>query len=275
MTAKQADYSKLDQPEILGAIFHPRKSLDSPPPEGAVDHGIQVDEGIRLGARFYLGDSAGPNILFFHGNGEIVADYDPFGPLYAEQGLNLLAVDYRGYGKSGGSPTVSNMMSDAHIVLEDVRGWLNGAGHTGPLIIMGRSLGSAPALELAATYPDEIAGLIIESGFATSLPLLVNLGIDVHAQGLTEEDGFNNIRKIEKFTKPTLIIHAQNDQIIPVDNIWLLHAQCAARHKDLQIVPNADHNTIILQTGRMYFEAIKRFTYKITGNKPRWKKRKR
>lgn len=275
MNANQAEYDKLDQPEILAAIFHPRHSLKSPPPAGTVDLGIQVDEGIRLGARFHLGDAAGPNILFFHGNGEIVADYDFIGPSYAEQGLNLLAVDYRGYGKSGGTPTVTNMMGDAHIVLEEVREWLTGAGHTGPLIIMGRSLGSAPAVELAATHQDEIDGLIIESGFATTLPLLVNLGVDVQALGLTEKHGFNNVRKIEKFTKPTLIIHAQNDQIIPVDNIWLLHAQCAARHKDLQIVPKADHNTIILQTGRLYFETIKRFTYKITGNQPRWKRSKR
>jgi pimeloyl-ACP methyl ester carboxylesterase len=157
------------------------------------------------------------------------------------------------------------MLGDSHIIFDDVKVWLSAAGHTGPLIIMGRSLGSAPALELASTHSDEIAGMIIESGFSTTLPLLVTLGVDVVGLGITENNGFRNVRKISTFTKPTLIIHGQYDEIIPVNSAAILQAQSPARTKELQVVPGASHNTIIASAGELYFSAIKQFCNKISG----------
>jgi len=58
------------------------------------------------------------------------------------------------------------MMRDSHVIFEYISDWLDEGDFTGPLIIMGRSLGSAPALELAEQYKDRIDGLIIDSGFA-------------------------------------------------------------------------------------------------------------
>lgn len=275
MTANQGEYAKLDQPEILNVLFRPRKTRDSKTPAGATDLGIQADEGVRLGARFYQASAESPNILLFHGNNEITSDYDFVGPSYNEQNLNLLVVDYRGYGKSGGNPTVTDMLRDARTVFAEFKTWLTAARYTGPLIIMGRSLGCACALELAATQPDEIAGLIIESGFSTTMQFLLSQGLDPAALKITEEDGFNNVRKIEGFTKPTLIIHAQNDELIPVQHAGILHAQCAARSKEFQIVPGATHNTIIAKTGRMYFKVIKQFINKALCIKPRRSRRKK
>ena len=80
---------------------------------------------------------------------------------------------------------------------------------------MGRSLGSASVLELAAAHSNLIHGLIIESGFAYAAPLLKLLGIDIEALGFKEAHGFGNIDKIKAFAKPTLIIHAEFDHIIP------------------------------------------------------------
>ena len=274
MTTVSHDYSKLDQPGVLQAIFHPRmEALPAKPPQSAVEVGIPVDEGIRLHARFHLASKEDPNILFFHGNGEIVSDYDEIGPFYSKYGMNFLAVDYRGYGRSTGSPTVTSMLGDAHIVLDAAKEWLDAVEHTGPLIIMGRSLGSAAAIELASCHPDDIAGLIIESGFATTLPLLMKLGVDVSGLGITEEDGFRNVRKISSFTKPTLFIHGQYDEIIPVNSAAILQAQSPARLKELQVVPGASHNTIITQTGEMYFSVIKQFTNKISGIRATRRKR--
>lgn len=273
MTANQGEYAKLDQPEILNVLFHPRGALDSKPPAGATDLGIPADEGVRLSARFYQAATESPNILLFHGNSEIVNDYDFIGPLYNEQGLNLLVVDYRGYGKSGGKPTVTAMLNDAHTVFADFKEWLAAAQYTGPLIIMGRSLGCTCALELAAAHADEIAALIIESGFSTTMQFLLSQGIDPAALDITEEDGFNNVRKIERFTKPTLIIHAQNDEFIPVQHVGILHAQCIAKSKEFQIVPGAKHNTIMARTGRMYFEVIKQFINKALCIKPKRNRR--
>ena len=80
---------------------------------------------------------------------------------------------------------------------------------------MGRSLGSASVLELAAAYPEKVAGLIIESGFALAGPLLQLLGVNPASLGFTEESGFNHLAKIRTWHKPLLIIHAEFDHIIP------------------------------------------------------------
>jgi pimeloyl-ACP methyl ester carboxylesterase len=274
MTQTTYDYSKLDQPEVLQIIFHPRREPDTgPPPSNAVDEAITVADGVRLHARFHLAGQEEPNILFFHGNGETVSDYDDIGSFYTRFGMNFLAVDYRGYGRSSGSPTVTAMLADAHQVLAAVKAWLSAAGHTGPLLIMGRSLGAAAALELAASHADSVAGLIIESGFATTLPLLMNLGVDVAGLGITEEDGFRNVRKISSFTKPTLIIHGQYDEIIPVNSAAILQAQSPARAKEFQVVPGASHNTIIASAGELYFSVIKQFCNKISGIRAQRRKR--
>ncbi|MER3421020.1 MAG: alpha/beta hydrolase, partial [Chloroflexota bacterium] len=109
------DFSLLDRPHILAFLFYPRPDW-SPPPEGAEDLTIPVADGVSLSARLYTADRDWPVILFFHGNGEVVADYDAIAPLYHGSGLNLLVVDYRGYGRSGGRPTVAALHADAHRV---------------------------------------------------------------------------------------------------------------------------------------------------------------
>lgn len=269
------EYPKLDQAEVCKVIFHPRSEAGAVPPAAAIDHVFEVEDGVRVGARFHMAAEDGANILFFHGNGEVVGDYDQIGPMYNEQGLNLLAVDYRGYGVSNGTPTVTSMMRDAHLVFKEAADWLKENNYRGPLLIMGRSLGSAPAIELAASYQDEIVALIIESGFATTMPLLQRLGLDTRSLSITEEDGFGNAVKISTVTKPTLILHGRRDQIIPVVEAEILQAQSGARSKEFQVVPGADHNSIIAVAGRRYFEAIRFFVDKISGNLPRWRRKKR
>jgi len=153
------DYSALDRPEIVSAVFHPRPDLALAPSQDSQELFIPVEEGVALMARVHQGLPQGANILFFHGNGEIVSDYDQLGPIYSQMGMTFIPVDYRGYGQSSGSPTVSNMMGDSHTVFDFIRAWLQEKGHSGPLIIMGRSLGSAPALELAASRQKEFQAL--------------------------------------------------------------------------------------------------------------------
>jgi alpha-beta hydrolase superfamily lysophospholipase len=255
-----AGYAKLDQPAVLQVLFHPRRE-ETPPPPGALDLTIRVADSISLGARFFSAREAAtvPNILFFHGNGEVVSDYDEIGLGFAEAGINFLAVDYRGYGRSDGHPAATTMLADAHAVLEEVRSWLAAAGHGGPLLVMCRSLGSAPAIELMASHQEVLAGLIIDSGFSLTMPLLECLGVDVQALNLTEADGFKNQLKIAQVLKPTYILHGQFDQIIPVASAEELQAQCGARNKEFSVVPGADHNDLFERAGRLYFEVIRRF----------------
>jgi len=114
---KNIDFSKYDRPEILQVLFHPRPEwggILGGGGGGGLDVMIPVEEDVGIGGRFHIRAKDDPNILFFHGNGEIVADYDEMGPVYNRLGINFLPVDYRGYGRSGGRPSITAMMQDCH-----------------------------------------------------------------------------------------------------------------------------------------------------------------
>jgi fermentation-respiration switch protein FrsA (DUF1100 family) len=251
------DYAPLDRPEILMFLFHPRPEWRDPATEGqGEDLLIPVEGDISVGARFHMQGRSAPTILFFHGNGEIVGDYDDLAPIYNQMGINFLPVDYRGYGRSTGEPTITAMMRDCHVIFDFVTTWLRDKGRRGPLILMGRSLGSASALELAAHYKDRIHGLIVESGFAYSGPLLQLLGVDLKVIGFNEAAGLGNIDKIRTFDKPTLIIHAEQDHIIPFSDGQALYDASPAPDKTLLKIPGANHNDIFMRGLSDYMAAI-------------------
>lgn len=265
MDPAQIDYSALDRPEILMFLFHPRpewRGIDGDE-DGVEDLLIPVEKGIQLGARFYGQDPAAPTILFFHGNGEIVDDYHELGPIYTGMGINFLPVDYRGYGRSTGQPTITAMMRDGHAVFAYVRRWLRDKGPSGPFLVMGRSLGSACALELACHYQADIQGLIVESGFAYAGPLLRLLGVDLDAIAFSEEKGFRNVDKVRDFLRPTLIIHAELDHIIPFSDGQALYEACPAQEKTLLKIPGANHNDIFMKGLSAYLQAVKDLMEKI------------
>ncbi|MFZ0943120.1 MAG: alpha/beta fold hydrolase [Syntrophobacteraceae bacterium] len=253
------DYSVLDSPEISLRIFHPRAEMRSFANTSTNDISIPVGDQITIGARFHIANKEAPNILFFHGNGEIAADYDDIGPLFNRMGINFLPVDYRGYGRSGGEPTVSSMMRDCHSIYDFTKKWLSDNGYTGEFIVMGRSLGSAPALELASAHEDTIGGLIIESGFALAEPLLRLLGVDLHSLNFTESKGFRNIDKMKQFRKPVLIIHAEFDHIIPYSDALQFYGASPSPDKMLLKIPGANHNDIFYRGLKEYMSAIKSF----------------
>ncbi len=260
-----SDYSNFDRPEICAVLFHPRPAVPGPVQrDKAEDVLIPVSEAVVLGGTFHQAGVSASNILFFHGNGEIVQDYDELGALFVAQGINFLAVDYRGYGHSTGRPTVSAMMADSHLVFHWAQKWLPEKGCTGPLIVMGRSLGSASALEIAFAYEDKLAGLVIESGFAYALPLLRLMGLSVDSMGLAEADGFRNIDKIKGYVSPLLVIHAEYDHIVPFSDGRALYEACPAASKDFLKIKEADHNTIYYYGINQYMTAIKDFVVNIT-----------
>ena len=262
---RPVDYSNLDRPEVLTVLFHPRSDYEHIQlPLTSHEVMIPVEENVAVGACFHMISSSGPNILFFHGNGEIVADYAELGPLYNKININFLAVDFRGYGKSDGKPTVTAMMQDCHTILNWALKWLEDGGFSGPLIVMGRSLGSASALEIASCVPDVIDGLIIESGFAFASPLLELLGISPSAVGFNEEESFGHIDKIKKVDKPTLVIHAEFDHIIPFTDGEALHSASPAKNKTLLKIPGANHNDIFSRGLADYLKAIEVFALNLS-----------
>ena len=70
-----------------------------------------------------------------------LGDYDDIGPVYNQYGLNLLAVDYRGYGTSGGTPTVTAMLKDSHVIIQRSAGVAEKEGYAGTAVDYGSVAG--------------------------------------------------------------------------------------------------------------------------------------
>jgi hypothetical protein len=250
----------LDRPEILQLIFYPRRDFSlEPRVPNAVNHFVPVGEGISISCRFYFGGETSPTILFFHGNGEIASDYDELAPLFTQIGINLFVADYRGYGLSGGKPTLADMIKDAHFIFNGLKQMLGQKGYCESLFVMGRSLGSASAIELAYNYQDQIKGLIIESGFANIVRLLAYVGVPVEPLGLDQEKASFNVERIRFISIPTLIIHGERDHLIPIREGEELYHDSAAKDKRLLTIPQADHNSIFLVGMRQYLQAMREF----------------
>jgi alpha-beta hydrolase superfamily lysophospholipase len=251
------DYSLLDQPHILSFVFYPREDY-SPPPRNAVDHSVTVEKDISIGCRFYPASESAPSILYFHGNGEVVSDYDDIATLYNRIGINLFVADYRGYGQSGGLPSFSNTVADAHVIFKYFRDTLKANKYSGRLFVMGRSLGSLSTIELAASYPKELKGLIIESGFVSAGKLMMYLGAFISFPGLADFEKAT-MERIRSIAMPILIIHGEWDELIPFEQAEVLYQNVGSKKKRLLPIPHAGHNDIMLVGMEQYFAAVKEF----------------
>ena len=250
---------RIDHQAVNSAIFFPRPDPGYPAPPGSEELCISVADELSLAARYHPAEPSLPTVLHFHGNGEIVADYDDIAPMYHAAGASLVSVDYRGYGLSTGTPSVRGLIEDAPVVLDYLIEYLGARGHTGPLVVMGRSLGSAPAIELASTRGEQLSGLIVERGFAQTAPLLGLFGISLDTLGLRDIAGLDNEDKMTEVLLPLLVLHAEGDNLLPPWNAERIHDCAASRDKRLVTIPNADHNTIIAFGGDRYWGAINQF----------------
>lgn len=249
-----ADLTALDRPDIGRRLFHPR--TDPAPVRPDADLFVLAPDGTRLYVRAHLADPGLPTLLLFHGNGEVASDYDGFAPLARRAGFNLAVGEFRGYGHGAGEATASRLAGDAEAVLDAVRKRLAATGFSPRLVVMGRSLGSACALSLAARRPEALDGLVIESGFANTLLLLAVLGVDRVGRGLTESDGFGNLEHAARFTGPTLFIHGGADDLIPPSEARLLYAASPAPDKRLLVIDGAGHNDLLAVGAGEYLGAL-------------------
>ncbi len=251
------DYSSLDHPSILRFLFYPRPDV-SPCPGNAFDLLVPVDESVSIACRFYTGDRTWPWILFFHGNGEVVSDYDDIAPLYHMKKINLVVADYRGYGASTGRPTLTNLTHDAHVIFERVERELSKRGFRSDLWVMGRSLGSASALELAYHHGGSIRGLVIESVSSSVARIIRHLGIPAPGVDL-EKIERRSLEMIEAISIPCLLIHGGEDTLVPFSEAEDLYRHLGSKDKELIAIGSAGHNDIMAVGFREYFEALRRF----------------
>ena len=248
------DYSALDDIGISMNAFYPRKNW-SPAPLGASDHQVAVGDEISLSCRFFLASDTAPTILFFYGNGETANDYNGIAPLYTRIGVNFFVADYRGYGRSGGWPSFTTMLADSVKVLDYTEAMLKSEGYTGPIFVMGRSMGRHSAFELAAHHGGRLGGVIIESG----RPILGNFVYGLPSQNAEALEAAY-LAKVSSITIPSLVIHGEQDTLAPVEQAVQMHNAFQSADKRLLTIPGAGHNDLLYQGLNQYFAAIKEFT---------------
>ncbi|MBN1375846.1 MAG: alpha/beta hydrolase [Dehalococcoidia bacterium] len=253
------DFEFLDHSALAGFIFYPRPDqYISPDMDHSAYFDLPVEEGISISCRFYHGDKTNPNILYFHGNGELASEYEDVGEVFNRAGINLFVADYRGYGRSGGAPSISSMMRDAHGVLKGFKSVIDERGLEGSCFIMGRSLGSASAIELASNHPGDFKGLIIESGFCDVNDLMGRLGLSPPKRESTnsETPGLDRVRQI---TLPALVIHGKYDSIVPSAEGEKIFRNLKSADKKMVMIPHADHNSILVVGLDLYMRELTAF----------------
>lgn len=246
--------SIFDAPEFNQNLFFPRPDYGSPP-DGSDEIFVEVEDSIQVHARRHLNPSAKFSLVFFHGNGEIASDYDDLAEAFSDFGAELTVCDYRGYGKSGGTPTLRNVLADAGLIYDYLK--TNGK-LLEQAVVMGRSLGSASAIELCASR-DDISCCVIESGYADPVPLVERRGLKIDKTTPEEDRLFNNSRKISRVSCPLLIMHGAEDQLIVPAEAELNFCEAGSENKSLKILDGVGHNDIMMAADGEYFSVLRSF----------------
>lgn len=255
--ATDPDYGLLDRIGAGSMAFFPRPD-PGPPPEGATDHRIEVAPGVEAAARFYRLGAEHPTLLYFHGNGEVVGDHDRFVHLFHEHGLNLFVAEYRGYGKSGGAPSMEALAADARPIAARFHALLDEEGYGPRRFAMGRSMGASPALEIAARAPDRFLGVVIESGAAGVRGMLERFGLAGREEALRLIAAHE--AKIRSIRLPTMQLHGELDDLVPMSSAAELYGLLEdAPARELVIIPSGNHNTILWVGREPYMAALRRF----------------
>jgi pimeloyl-ACP methyl ester carboxylesterase len=240
-----------DSEEFNRRLFFPRADV-SAPPAGAVDAMVPVP-GASVHLRIHRSADARCSILLFHGNGEVVADYDEAAPAFARCGASLAVVDFRGYGASTGTPTLRSALADAPLV---VRALL--AQEQRPLIVMGRSVGSACAAELYGARMKELDGFILESGSSDLGALVRRRGLAVPREFEPGDRAvFDPLPKLQRGDQPLLVLHGADDQLIFAAEARRAFEVAGAGQKELVLIPGRGHNDVSFGAG--YWDAIRTF----------------
>ncbi|MBD3254360.1 MAG: alpha/beta fold hydrolase [Candidatus Lokiarchaeota archaeon] len=254
----------IDDQRVSNVVFYPRKAeIPSKLNSNITPLNFQIEKDITIGGYYFRNQEELPNVLMFHGNGEIALDYTHFYDLFLDCDLNLAVVDYRGYGHSTGSPYYTSLIEDAMPIYQKFVEWLEENDlDTSPFLI-GRSLGSVCASEIGAQNPDNLKGVVFSSGFGSIYNMMTRLfrirGPEVSEEKLKK---FSNDTRIQKFEKPVLVIHGTRDWIIPKEEALIIYEAVPDDiDKELIYIEGAGHNDIFGYKEE-HFSPIKEFVQK-------------
>ncbi|MEK9137048.1 MAG: alpha/beta hydrolase [Bacteroidota bacterium] len=240
-------------------VYFPDARMDATPDEFGMRHErveIESTDGVRLICWVIPAptDTSTFWILYLHGNAGNIArrgNVEHYAQLH-NLGVNILAVDYRGYGESTGSPSEQGLYHDA----EAGYNYLNGIRHVRPehIVVYGYSLGSAVAIELACRK--RIAGLIVEGAW-TSLPDVGQEHYPFLPVHMMARNRFASIDKIGSVAAPKLFIHARDDEIIPIHFGKELLEAAPPPKSFLEV--EGTHGTAHNVDAAVFYSGIKRF----------------
>jgi len=217
---------------------------------------FETEDGVTVTG--WLGTPPEPRatILWFHGNaGNVLHRWPDFLRFVGEERYRVLIVDYRGFGLSEGSPSEAGLYLDARAALD----FLKSRGVPSEDVwVLGRSLGGAVAIELAAARP--VKGLILESTFSSAKDVAREM-IPIFPVAWFTKSRFPNEERIGDLTIPVLLFHGKSDGIIPFRHGERLVA--AAKKTTVTFVPvDSHHNDLSGSLGEEYFQRIATFVLK-------------
>jgi fermentation-respiration switch protein FrsA (DUF1100 family) len=220
-------------------MYHPLKAIKTPADYGlrsVQDVFLKSKDGVKLQAWIHQPRAGFPTIVYFHGNASNLSDRAGKFGSFVDAGFGLVAVSYRGFGKSEGSPSESGIYKDARAAidyaLKEMHVPLAG------LIYFGESLGSGVAVQMASEQGPgllvlEAAYTSVETRSAELYPFVLGVRLLVH-------DKYDSLSKIKNVHAPLLMLHGQLDQVIPLAHGEMLFA-AAHEPKELVVYPEVYH----------------------------------
>lgn len=241
------------------SIYFPYRGIETTPGDANMayeDVYFEAADGTRANAWFIpAAGSARATVLFCHGNAGNISHRLEIIRMLHSLGLNVFIFDYRGYGKSGGSPSEEGTYLDALAAYEYLRARDDVDKEN--IVVHGKSLGAAVAVDLATKVSAK--AVIAESGF-TSVP---DIGKEIYPflpMDLMTTIKYDTKSKIGRLDMPLLIIHSTEDEIVPYHHGKELYER-ATEPKELYSMKGG-HNEGILVYSDEYLRRIDDFLKK-------------
>jgi len=202
--------------------------------DGVEEVEIAVADGVMLVAWHAPAKDDKPTILYFHGNAANAANRAPKIETIRENGFGVFYLNNRGYGGSGGRPTEENNVAGAIAAYDHLTKLGVPANR---IVAYGESLGSGQAVRLAAERP--VAAVVLEAPLTSTVDVARGTYFWLPL-GVLITDKYDIERNIRSVTAPVLVLHGEQDAVIPVE-MGLRVYRAANEPKRIELFPQGAH----------------------------------